>query len=336
MQFSALIPRIRRFDSRSLSILGLTACQLALVGCGEGDRQESFKTTVSARAPAALARAAPSSPPAGAMGGGMGGAMAAGDKTSSFNPASNAATDAKVPPALPRKIIYNAKVTVVVESVAALSDQLAKLVKEAGGYVSETDQSSYTHVQRTASWTIRVPVDRFDGFLAAVNRLGEVQQSRLDSQDVTQEFYDIEARIKNKQEEEKRLLKHLADSTGKLDEILAVERELSRVRGEIETMQGRIRFLASSSDLSTLTITATEVESFTPLVHPTFGTEIARTFSHSVEGLVDFGKGIILATVSIAPWLPLVVLVALLMVVVGRGLVRRGRVVLTQVRPESR
>ena len=262
--------------------------------------------------------------------------MAAGDKTSSFHPASKPAPDAKVPPALPRKIIYNAKITVVVESVAALSDQLAKLVKEAGGYVSETDQSSSTHVQRTASWTIRVPVDRFEDFLAAVNRLGEVQQSRLDSQDVTQEFYDIEARIKNKQEEEKRLLKHLADSTGKLDEILAVERELSRVRGEIETMQGRIRFLASSSDLSTLTITATEVEGFTPLVRPTFGTEIARTFSHSVEGLVDFGKWVILATVSIAPWLPLVVLVALLIVVVGRGLVRRGRVVLTQVRPESR
>ena len=79
--------------------------------------------------------------------------MAAGDKTSSFHPASKPAPDAKVPPALPRKIIYNAKITVVVESVAALSDQLAKLVKEAGGYVSETDQSSSTHVQRTASWT---------------------------------------------------------------------------------------------------------------------------------------------------------------------------------------
>ena len=109
-----------------------------------------------------------------------------------------------------------------------------------------------------------MPVDRFDAFVGQVSRLGEVRTSHVGSQDVTEEFFDLEARIRNKQEEEKRLLKHLADSTGKLEDILKVESELSRVRGEVEQMQGRLRFLANRADLSTVTITATEWKDYTP------------------------------------------------------------------------
>ncbi len=93
-----------------------------------------------------------------------------------------------------------------------------------------------------------MPVDRFDSFVSAVSQIGEVRTNHVGSQDVTEEYYDIEARIRNKQEEEKRLLKHLADSTGKLEDILSVERELTRVRGEVEQMQGRLRFLANRAD----------------------------------------------------------------------------------------
>jgi hypothetical protein len=241
--------------------------------------------------------------------------------------------DAEAPRPVPRKIIYNARVTLVVESITSLSDQLARLVKESGGYVAETDQSSYTHVQRTASWTVRVPVERFDGFLDALGRLGEVQQSHLDSQDVTQEYYDVEARITNKQQEEKRLLKHLEESTGKLEDILKVEKELTRVRGEIEMMQGRIRYLANLSALSTVTITATEVRNYTPPVEPTFATQVARTFRRSVETLTELGKAVVLAAVAVAPWVPLLVVMALPFVILWRRAVRRPPVVLTRTGP---
>src|SRR5262249_34757937 len=164
-------------------------------------------------------------------------------------------------------------------------------------------------------------VDRGSGFVGGASRVGEVEASHIDSQDVTQEYYDTEARIANKQKEEKRLQKHLDESTGKLEDILAVERELSRVRGEIEQMQGRIRYLTNVSALCTVTITATEIKNYTPPVAPTFATEIGRTFSASLVNLARFGRAIVLMVVAITPWLPLLVLVFLAFV----WLLRRGR-----------
>jgi hypothetical protein len=304
--------------SRKRWFFPLVAVLLAAAGCAEAPR-EAPTEAVAARS---VAAAAPATPPPGKLQVVDGAPVEVEFKA-----------QADAPKPVPRKIIYNARVTLVVESITSLSDQLARLVKESGGYVSETDQSSYTHVQRTASWTVRVPVDRFDGFLNALARLGEVQQSHLDSQDVTQEYYDIEARITNKQQEEKRLLKHLEESTGKLEDILKVEKELTRVRGEVEMMQGRIRYLANLSALSTVTITATEVRNYTPPVEPTFATQIARTFRRSVETLTELGKAVVLAAVAVAPWVPLLILMALPFVLVWRRAVRRTPVVLTRTGP---
>ncbi len=215
-----------------------------------------------------------------------------------------------VPTVQPRKIIYNAQVKLVVEDLSTVVDNLTALIKAHGGYVAETDLSGSAGGQRRGMWKVRVPVDRFDAFLGAVAKLGELQQNHVDSQDVTQEFYDIEARIANKQQEEKRLLKHLGESTGNLEDILAVEREISRVRGEIEQGQGRLRYLANVSALSTVTVTASELRDYTPPISPTFSTQVGRTFFNSVQLLVDFGKGLMLLVVAGLPWLPVVALIS--------------------------
>jgi len=220
-------------------------------------------------------------------------------------------TGEAVPPAIPRKIIYNAQIDLVVESVSTVEQELARLVKASGGYISQTDVSSQSNVERRGTWRVRIPVDRFDAFVTVVGKLGELQRSHVDSQDVTMEYYDLEARIGNKQVEEKRLLKHLDESTGKLKDIIDVEHEISRVRGEVEQMQGRIRFLANQSALSTVTITAIELKGYTPPESPTFATQIRRTFLRSVQAMTDFGKAVVLFVVAIAAWLPLVLVVML-------------------------
>jgi hypothetical protein len=87
-----------------------------------------------------------------------------------------------------------------------------------------------------------------------------------------------------------------------------VERELSRVRGEVEQMQGRLRFLANRTELSTVTIEAMEWHDYKPPVAATLQTQLGRTFFNSVENLSEFGRFLLLFTVALAPWLPLMVL----------------------------
>jgi Domain of unknown function (DUF4349) len=220
-----------------------------------------------------------------------------------------------------RKIIYDARIELVVDSLNATEQAISMLIEEHEGFLAESDQNSLAQNQRRATWRVRVPVAHFQAFASAVVRLGEVKQNHVGSQDVTEEYMDLDARISNKREEEKRLLKHLADSTGKLDDILAVEKELSRVRGEAEQMEGRLRYLADRAELSTVTIEANEWKDYKPPVAATFTTQVGRTFYASVETLVAFGRALALVVVALAPWLPLIGIGLLVL----RWLIRHGQ-----------
>ena len=240
------------------------------------------------------------------------------EQTASKPPADKAGESARVLQKTARKIIYDARIELVVDSLAATEQAILKIIKENDGFLAESDQTSAQQNQRQATWRVRVPVANFDALVGAVVKLGEVQRNHVGSQDVTEEYLDLDARIRNKREEEKRLLKHLADSTGKLEDILAVERELSRVRGEAEQMEGRLRFLADRADLSTVTIEANEWKDYKPQEAASFGTQISRTFFQSVERLVEFGKGFSIVVVALLPWIPLL----LIGLVLARWLIR--------------
>ncbi len=223
----------------------------------------------------------------------------------------------------PRKIIYNADVAIVVEDFPIVTTAIPSLVAKFEGYIADTDVAGSTGGSRHATWKVRIPVVRFDEFLNAVSKLGELQRRQIHSQDVTEEFYDLEVRIKNKKVEEARLVKLLTESTGKLDEILTVEREISRVREEIERMEGRIRLLANLSDLTTVTIIADERMAYVPETNPSFTTRISRTFEASLNGLRNFLEGLTLLLVSVIPWIPMWILGALIAWFVLRRLRKR-------------
>jgi hypothetical protein len=275
---------------RLLSLLGL----VALMGCGvQKVREASLQTKLRNEERAGAEDQAPAAP-------------------------AGAAQAAPAEPE-PRKIIYTANVDLVVDDFATAEQQLMQLVQEHKGYVAKSDVSGTAGFRRNGSWTVRVPVDRYEAFRQALTGLGELTRSKLDSQDVTDEYHDLEAGIKNKKEEEERLREHLKKSTGKLEDILAVERELTRVRGEIERQQGRLQYLSRLTALTTVTVTVQERKDYVPPTSPAFGTTVGRTFWGSVEVLEDFGKAIVLVAVALAPWLPIVLVIALVL----RFLIRR-------------
>ena len=103
-----------------------------------------------------------------------------------------------------------------------------------------------------------MPVERSNTLLDSVISLGELERNSRTSQDFTEQYYDIEARIKNKKIEEQTLNKILQERSGKLEDVLKVEVELSRVHGETKQLEGKIRMLENLSSLATLTLNVRE------------------------------------------------------------------------------
>ena len=202
-----------------------------------------------------------------------------------------------------RKIVYNATLDFVVEDFDKVPASIESMVRDHDAWVAKSTLDTDPGRPRRGTWTVRVPVARYADFLQAAGSLGELQRKGEDSREVTAEYFDLETRIRSKGVAEERLLKHLTDSTGKLDEILSVERELGRVRTEMEQMQGQMRVLQDLTALSTITITVQERRGYVPVESPGFGTEIARAWQGTIAVLMATGRGFVLFLVVAAPWL---------------------------------
>ncbi len=210
----------------------------------------------------------------------------------------------------PRKIIYKAEVTLDCENLDKASAKLISLVKSMGGYVGDAMTSGTRGEVREGTWTVRVPAERYDEFIHSLSDVAEFQSSSQKAEDVSEEFYDAKARLKNKQVEEARLIDLLQHRSGHLSDVLTLEKELSRVREEIERIEGRLQFLANQSDLSTVTVTLREVKEFLPKGTPSLGTRVGRSFTGSLGGMRDLGEGALVVGAALLPWLavPLVAL----------------------------
>lgn len=171
-----------------------------------------------------------------------------------------------------------------------------------------------------AGWvTVRVPNAQFDAFVADASKLGKVLRQSQNSQDVTQEHVDLKARLGNLRAEEKRLREFFA-SAKKVSEMLEIERELSRVRGEIESLDAQVKYLERQAAMATVTFELVEPK---PVVRPQgedWGfvdalTQSVRAFVGTVNGLI----------VLLGPLAAIGLLVILPVWLVVRALMRRRR-----------
>ncbi len=205
-----------------------------------------------------------------------------------------------------RKIIYRSELTLRVASLTTAVRKMTELVTRSGGFIAESNLSGVVGNSRTGRWVVRIPTEAFGKTVELLSALGEIERQSTTSQEVTAEFYDLEARVRNKTREEERLLEHLNASTSKLDEILKLEKELSRVRGEIEQMQGRQRVLTDLTSLTTVTINMVEAVEFVAAVEvpdPTFSSRIVDTWTSTIDTLQTTAQAVVLLIVAAAPWM---------------------------------
>ncbi|MCS6948922.1 MAG: DUF4349 domain-containing protein [Armatimonadota bacterium] len=199
-----------------------------------------------------------------------------------------------------RYLIRTASVTLEVSETREAVEQLSQLVRERQGYVSDLQEWTDELGNQSAVVTFRVPARRFDEVLREVKALGKALSVQVSSEDVTEEYVDVEAQLRNLKRTEERLLGHLS-RTGRLSDTLAVERELSRVRQEIERLEGRLRFLSHRVEYCTVSVTLRPRARVQPLVPAeTFST--GKVASDAVRALVAFAQRVWSVVVWLAVW----------------------------------
>ncbi len=155
-------------------------------------------------------------------------------------------------------LIRNGFVSVRVDSLEAAMAAVRELATRFGGSIGNVSMSSGEFEVRSATLELRVPSERFDEAMGGLSPLGRVEQRSETVQDVGEEFVDLNARMATARRLEQRLTDLLANRTGKLEDVLAVERELARVRTEIERTEGRLRYLGARVAMSTISVTVSE------------------------------------------------------------------------------
>lgn len=212
-----------------------------------------------------------------------------------------------------RKIVYHGKTELVVEDFDEASEKLLAILKDHDGYVDKADTYGQPGQPQNGAWKLRVPVARFDYFRAAVRKLGELRRDSLQSDDVTDRYYDTRAAVANLEAREQALRKLYEEKIAgsKLSELLEVDRELTSVRAEINVLKGRMQRWDKDAAFATLDVTMHDRRGYVPPASPAFDTQLGRTFHASVSGLLATGKMIVLVVVAVAPWLMVVGVFAL-------------------------
>ena len=165
-------------------------------------------------------------------------------------------------------IIRNGWAGIEVDSLDIAIARVRALATRVGGFVANTTVQGGRDQLRSASLEVKVPAERFDEALAGLTPIGKVESVNVSAQDVGEEYVDIAARVENAHRLESRLIALLANRTGKLQDVLSVERELARVREEIERYEGRLGYLLSRVATRTLTIA---VHERAPIIVPVAG-----------------------------------------------------------------
>jgi hypothetical protein len=157
-----------------------------------------------------------------------------------------------------RKLIRNAQLDLEVKSYEQAVDDITVLTKADGGYVDSSSSQRGGNGKLQGTLVAKVLPENLDAFLLRLRGLGEVKNQSISTDDVTRAYYDTQARLDNSRLMEKQLQQLLQRDTGKVADLLQVERELERVRGDIESMQGQLKLYDFQVQYATVTIALAE------------------------------------------------------------------------------
>jgi hypothetical protein len=198
-----------------------------------------------------------------------------------------------------RMIVYTGSLSLQVNDTADTINKITDVLKTVNGYIASKSVVAYGKDKLRGTITVRIPAVALDPTLAQIKALGvKVLKEDANSNDVTSEYVDLDARRKNLEAYEvelQKLLDTVRERTGKAEDILAVYNQLTQVRGEIEQIKGRQNYLQNTSTLATYTVELVPIEEVVVEGKP--GWDPGRVFSESLDGLVGSLQALIELTI---------------------------------------
>jgi hypothetical protein len=153
-----------------------------------------------------------------------------------------------------KKLIKNGEVSFQTNDLGATKEKIQKALNTRKGYISKENSYDYSN-NPTDELIVRIPAKEFDGFLAEVlDGVEKIDYKKIDIEDVTEQFVDIEARLKNKRQLETKY-QELLTKASNMEDILKIEKEISIIREDVEASEGRLKYLSNQVSYGTLKIT---------------------------------------------------------------------------------
>jgi len=188
----------------------------------------------------------------------MPGVFAAPENFARAEAAEQKPAETPAPASANRKLIRNATVQLEILSFDDALQKITAFANEQHGYVATTDSQKQSNGKLRGEVVVKILPENLDPFLQKLRGLGELKNQTLGTEDVTKAYFDTDARLKNAHVMEQRLIDMLKMKTGKVSDLLQVEKELGRVREDIEKMKGDLKYWDSQVQFATVTVSLAE------------------------------------------------------------------------------
>lgn len=208
------------------------------------------------------------------------------------------------PPNEDRMIIYHANMNIEVDDYNEVRTKIEQLVHQMNGYIVHSEVHDVNDHEKRGTVKVRIPQESFQSFLETVESLSvKINSSNVTGQDVTEEYVDLEARLKSKLVVEARLLEFMKEANETKD-LLQISKDLERIQSEIEQLKGKMQYLKDQTNLSTVTISITESKVIVPSIEKdglnTFD-NIKKQFMQSVNFLITSGSTVAVFLIGNSP-----------------------------------
>ncbi len=227
-----------------------------------------------------------------------------------------------------RYVVRNGSIDLTVQNTRETIKNIQDFVTAADGIISYSYLYEIREGVYGANLTIRVPQERFDSIMAQLESLGKAANIQTGQEDVTMQYVDLESRLNNQKAQEARLVEIL-EMANNVEEVLEVERELSRGRGEIESMTAQFRFLSDQVNYSTIEVSIKEeidpTQTISPGAFDKFGERLLQSFIGGVNFVFRAISSVAVALVALLPVIILLGILGYLIWIITRRATRKKK-----------